>query len=364
MKCKKCKREIQKDFNLCPYCGLRLVPDATEIKVPEPKRLANGDYQGQPMYNGKRYTVTAPTLDEYKARAREIKRGNIPAPEPEYKPVILADVLNDFVEASRGTIRETTFFNYSRMARNRFPDAVDCDLEAIDWQKLVDRELKTCKPSTVFNAWAFVKAALKHAGYDVPKVKASKGKADTHYLDDTEIIKLMNAVRGDPLEPAVILLLHSLRRGELLALDVSDIYDGKIHVNKTMVRTEGGWEIVEQTKTETSTREIPVFCDRLYEVLPNSGRIYTKAPTYLTTQIKELCNRAGVTECTAHDLRRSFASLAYFLNVPERDIMQCGGWSSPKVMNECYILLYAKDSEKRIQPLKNYFKFTTEQSQG
>lgn len=363
MKCKKCKREVQKEFNFCPYCGYRFIPDATEIKVPEPKRLANGSYQGQPMYNGKRYTVTAPTLEEYKAKARDIKMGNVPVEQiPDDTPT-LSELVERYLADIGDDVRETTLYEYNNKLKNRFPDAMDCYVDTIDWQKLINRERRNCADSTVATSWGLIKAALTHFGYAVPDVKAPPLKSHkTHFLDDKEIIQLLEYVKGSKWEATIILLLHSLRREEVTALNVEDIYDGFIHVNKTMVDSGDGPHIVELTKTEKSRRDIPVFYDRLYEILPDTGRIYTFNHSYLARKVRSLCERAGVTECTAHDLRRSFASLAYSRGVPERRIMEYGGWSTPAVMHECYIRLYAKDSEKDAQPLKNYFNFTAMQS--
>ena len=362
MKCKRCKREIQKDFNICPYCGLRLIPDATEIRVPEPKRKADGSFSQQVMYNGKRYTVSAPTLEEYKAKARDIKLGNIPEEEErENSFVPLEDIIEAYISKKKdGVVQDSTMSFYRIALDNPLADVRLCSPEAIDWQQLVDYLSKHYSAQYLRNMWSMVMCALEYAGYPKPVVKLPKSsRSNRPFLDDEEIPKLLAAARGSKYELGIILALHSLRAQELCALDVEDIHDGFIHVNKCMMFDGSDYVLVNRTKTETSTREIPVLVDRLYEVVPPSGRACPYRPDAFTAAVRRLCVRVGVTKCTAHDLRRSFASLAYSLGIPERRIMKYGGWSNPSIMYDVYVKLYDKNSQKDAEPLRNYFNITS-----
>lgn len=337
----------------------RLIPDATEISVPEPRRKANGDFYAQVMYKGKRYPVSAPTLEEYKAKAREIKRGIIPQAETE--SVKMIDLFNGYIENRRGKISPRTISNYEHCVRKPLIPVNDLAPEAVDWQKFIDDSCETYAGDSVRLYWRFIRASLNMFGYPVPKVNLpKKAKKDT-ILDGDQIKILLEHIRGDDAEAAIILCLHSLRVSEALAVEVEDIYDDVIHVNKTFVKDEHErYRIEKRTKTETSTREIPVFIPRLYETLPTTGRVCHYYPSRFTEKVKTLCKTAGLPECTPHDLRRSFASLAYSLrDIPERRIMEYGGWSSPEIMHEAYVRLYARTSKTDAQPLKDYFNFTT-----
>ena len=358
MKCKKCKTELQPGWVLCPVCGKRIVPDATEITVPEPKRKADGSYSQQVMYHGRRYTVSAPTLEEYKQKARQIKLGVVPEKE-EYNFVSLEDIIEAYLRKKDGTVEDSTMSFYRIAMDNPLADVRLCSPEAINWQGLVDYLSRHYSPVYLSHVWNMVVNALDQAGYPVPVVQLPKvPKSKRPFLDDDEIPKLLAAARGSKYELGIILALHSLRAQEVCALDAEDIYDGFIHVNKCMMFNGSEYVLVNRTKTETSTREIPVLIDRLYEVVPPSGRACPYRPDAFSAAIKKLCVTAGVTRCTAHDLRRSFASLAYSLGVPERRIMRYGGWSNPGIMYDVYVKLYDKNSQKDAEPLKNYFNIT------
>ena len=362
MKCKKCKREIQKDFNLCPWCGLRLIPDATEIRVPEPKRKADGSYAHQVMYNGKRYNVVGATLEEYKANAREIKLGKIPESEQEAPFVRFADIVEAHLAKKQESIEESTAHYYNDILVNVLGDVGECDPEVIDWQVLVNMLSGQYSGGYIRGIWSLIKSALKDAGYPEPYVKLPKiGRSDRPFLDADEIPKLLDAIRGSKYEAGILLCLHSLRAGEVCALTAEDIYDGYIHVNKTMMITDNGYVLANRTKTETSTREVPVLIDRLYEVIPPAGRIVDYSPNSLSQAVKRACKIANITSCSAHDLRRSFASLCYSLGLKEKSIMKYGGWSNNRIMNDVYIKLSAKDALNDAEKLKNYFNFTAKE---
>lgn len=360
MKCKRCKREIQKDFNICPYCGLRLIPDATEIRVPEPKRKANGDYAQQVMYNGKRYMVIAPTLEEYKAKARAIKLGDLPEEEELYNFVPLEDIISDYIESKRDKIAARSIALYETFLRGALADVGECSPESVDWQKLIDGLAKKYAGGTVNVQWGLITRSLKRAGYPVPSVDLPKAGKKSTILDDDQIPILLEHIRGNEAECGILLCLHSLRRSEAYAITKEDVHDGFIHVNKAYVAdTNWQYHIEHKTKTEKSTRKIPVFIDRLYEVLPDVGTAVPFSIDHFRKTIRRLCAECGLPECTAHDLRRSFASLAYSRGIPERRIMEYGGWSTPQIMYDVYVRLYEKDSGKDAEPLKTYFNFTT-----
>jgi integrase len=53
-----------------------------------------------------------------------------------------------------------------------------------------------------------------------------------------------------------------------------------------------------------------------------------------------------------HGLRHSFASLSYFLGIPEAETMRLGGWSDPSVMRKIYTHLASTlktDARTRLQ---------------
>ena len=73
MKCKYCGNTVPDGSVFCNHCGERLArakaKAKTEISVPKPRQLKNGDWYAQMMVKGQVEYVTAPTEREYYAKA-------------------------------------------------------------------------------------------------------------------------------------------------------------------------------------------------------------------------------------------------------------------------------------------------------
>jgi len=119
-----------------------------------------------------------------------------------------------------------------------------------------------------------------------------------------------------------------MRVGEIGALYNSDIHDGYIHVERTITKTEIGFEIEESTKTAAGKRKIPLN-DTLRGILKSQRRI-NEVLDYKTTRIndrifkavkrglllehtcnrdiKKYCKAAGIEPFTMHAFRDTFAT--------------------------------------------------------
>ena len=69
----------------------------------------------------------------------------------------------------------------------------------------------------------------------------------------------------------------------------------------------------------------------------------TGNPNNLHQQINAVCKAADLPQVGCHGLRRSFASLAYFLGIPERELMREGGWADFETMHKKYVKLAEAD---------------------
>ena len=205
-------------------------------------------------------------------------------------------------------------------------------------------------------------SALKSVGIPKPSVNLpAVPKNELEWLDYEQIERLLKVVRGQRVELAVILALHSLRLSELLALTMDDIYDDSIHVRSARVRDKNNLCITKaMTKTAESTRTIHFLIPRIKEILPVSGRLVDYNQNSLYRAINRACREAQVPEVGVHGLRRSFASLAYHLGWSERSIMRVGGWSNINTMHNVYIKLAEKDVAADAAKMYDYYEFTTD----
>lgn len=331
------------------------------MAIPKPKQLSDGRWTAQMMVNGKRRSIYGATLEQYEINARAIKAQLISA-KNEPPRLTLGTVIDRYIASVANVLSPSTIRGYNYIRRGRFDNYMDKLIGEINWQQMISDEAKKYAPHTVKNAWGLVSASLSAAGESVPSVHLPKSvKKELPFLDYKQIQVFLEAVKGNPIEMAAILALHSLRRSELAALTVDDISNGYIHVNKASVMNDGNVFVSKPTtKTEASTRDIPIMIPRLLEIMPKKGKLVTISTTSLRDRINRICAANGLPLVGCHGLRRSFASLGYHLNWSERMVMQIGGWSTLQTVHSFYIKLYDVDRDESVKTMKDFYRFTTE----
>lgn len=91
-------------------------------------------------------------------------------------------------------------------------------------------------------------------------------------------------------------------------------------------------------KNITSRRSIPM-CDRLYKLLlseehVSNDRVVKVYPNIIERRVNKVCAANNLPLIGAHGLRHSFASLAYYLKIPEKVAMEIGGWANDTTMKK------------------------------
>lgn len=235
----------------------------------------------------------------------------------------------------------------------------------MDWQSYINEEAALCAPKTLKNAWGFIKSVLEENGIAAPKVTLPKLPVSEHkWLTPEQIIVFCKAIEGKSFEKEALFALHSLRRGELLALkwDDIDFKSDSFRVHAVIAQNEKN-EYVEKItpKTKKSNRVVPFMIPRLRQLLkdengPKGKRVSYQPPNGLWRKINDVCEANGLPKVGVHGLRHSFASLAYSLGFKEEECMRIGGWSDYKVMHEIYTHLAARDLNARVREMENFYK--------
>lgn len=359
MICKACKREIPEESIFCLHCGEKVVRSREkkkEVSVPKPRQLPSGTWFAQLTMDKKRYPVSANTKEEYYIKARALKSGLLETAKSSPKGT-LGQLLREYIDSNTHTLSPSTIRGYEIIFRNRFKDYINKPWAKIDFQHMVNAEAKIAAPKTVVNAWGLVSAALTAAGETPPKIKKPTVPAsDEDWLDFEQIKLFVATVRGTPVELAALLALHGLRRSELLDLTVEQITPDGIQIRGATVFDSSNKMVHKATnKNKTSRRTVPILIPRVLELLPQSGKAVTQHPSAIYRGIAAACKAADLPICSAHDLRRSFASLAYHLGWNEQTTMQVGGWADLQTINAVYRKLAAKDKNADIGKMQAFY---------
>lgn len=336
------------------------------MKVPTPRKLPSGNWFIQLRLDGVSIPITAETkascisiAETTKADFRAGKRTALKVP----RETTLQEACNQFIEANKATLSPSTVRSYTIYAKTRFNGYRSKKLPNIDWQDMIDKELVLASEKTVKNAWGLVKPALRHVGYPVPTVRLSPVPVnEIPFLQPEEIAPFCEAVKGRSYEIAALLELHGLRLSEVRGLDWSnvDLKKNVITVKGARVRGLDGDVMKSTNKNQTSTRPVPIMIPQLRDALKavpdKTGPVVNIKGGTLLDDIKRACKRAGVTVVSNHGLRHSFASLCYFLEIPQRQIQEWGGWGDTSVLNRIYIRLAASMESENQKTFSRFFQ--------
>lgn len=324
MKCKNCRRDLPENALYCCWCGDPQIKNKTDYKIPEPKQR-NGYFSGRVVINGHKVTITGKTKKEYFQNAQKAKSEKL---EIKQFPT-LEKAISNYIDSNSEVLSPSTIRGYDSYLRNRFKKYMPVKIDQIDYQVMLNEEAKTVSAKTVRNCWRLVTPSLEYAGFNAPKVNLPQvAEPKTDFLNHKEIIKFLQAVKGDKCELAALLALHSLRASELYALTPDDIKDGYINIRGSIVRDKTGkWVSKETNKNRLSTRRIPIVIPRIMDLLPESGQCVTLDRETVRQHLIKICKKAKLPIVSLHDLRRSFSSLGSYLLWQESNICAMGGWS-------------------------------------
>lgn len=337
------------------------------MKVPTPRKLPSGNYFIRLRLGGEDIGITAPTAKECLRQATFIKAEHLAGkrtPPSSSAVETLGEILDAYIAKSEPVLSPSTIRGYSQIRSERFQDYMYQLPEAIDFQAMINQEVKSKSAKTVKNAWGLVRSALADSGRPVPKVKLPQVPVkEIPFLQPDEIAPFCDAVRGDLAEIPILLELHGLRRSEAKGLDWKDIdlKRGTIRIHSSRVQGKNGDFVTKQTnKNRTSSRTIPIMIPQLHDALAavpeKKGPVVTIAENTMLRRTKWACQRAGVTVVGNHGLRHSFASLGYHLGLNERQLMELGGWADQGTMHRIYVRLAASSRTSALEKLTQFFK--------
>lgn len=336
------------------------------MKIPKAQKLPSGNWFIRLRLDGESIPITAATEAECKRKATLIKaehRSGVRVSHKTARELTLKEAEERYIADHKAVLSPSTLRSYEIYKEKRFADYQNKKLPDINYQAMINDELAGKSEKTVKNAWALVHAALGHVNYPVPSVKLAKVPVkEIPFLQPEEVLLFCDAIKGRNYEIAALLELHGLRLSEARGLtwDKIDLKRETITVQGATVRGSDGYVDKETNKNATSSRVVPIMIPQLLNALNavenKTGKVVKQAPQTLMDDIKRACERAGITVVGNHGLRHSFASLGYHLEIPERQLMEWGGWADFTTMHKIYIRLAASDRSKHQSRVADFFK--------
>lgn len=333
------------------------------MKTPKAEKLPSGAWRCRVFVDGVTYSITKGTEKEAVAAAMAVKAGVKRANKPEN--ITLRNAIDRYIKDRADILSPSTIRGYRTLQNNRFPSLMNMPVSKITTQavqRAVNADAKTVGAKTIKNALGLVSGVLGYYNIEIGKLTLPElQKVEKQIYTQEELRILLDAIRGTNVEVAVLFAAWlGLRRSEILGLrwDAIDYENGSIRVSEAVVPDENHKMVVKGTKTAASTRSVSCpqyILDVLRRTKRKGERIVTDHPETILRRLSAICERAGIPYIGLHALRHQNASTMLLLNVPDKYVMERGGWSNITTPKSVYQHTMKEGRTAADQAIDKYF---------
>lgn len=312
------------------------------------KKLPSGSYRvrisaGKDPKTGK-YVYKSFTADTAKEAERmayewEFNREKIEIVTSE---LTLEKAMLEFNESKKYVLSPSTVTDYESLRKNAFESIKHFKLSELTSavvQVWVNEQMPKVSPKTIFNRYSYLTSLLSQYAPDL-KLKVNlpkKKKAEYHIVTDEEMRILLKATEGTELGIAIRLAAFiPARRSEICAIcPRTDIKGNFITINKAMVQEPSRDWVIKQPKTFAGYRTVEMPPEIIKLIPKDADKAVNCHPDILYERFRNKMKELGL-NFRFHDLRHYGATFLHAQGVPDKYIMQRGGWSSAATLQNIY----------------------------
>lgn len=253
----------------------------------------------------------------------------------------VADAIDRYIRSRESVLSPSTVREYKRSQKRDFEAIAGYSVQNItseQIQRFINSLSTTRSPKTVKNIYGLLRSSLSAINPSkLYVVTLPQSKPTEYHIPTDEDVKKMLEIADPYMKKAIILAaVGTMRRGEISAIEYSDMRNNTIHVHADTVMDESGkWVVKSIPKTNSSDRYI-TFSESVIAQLGNGqGNIVPLNPQQISDRFFTIKKKLDV-ECRFHDLRHYAASIMHAIGVPDQYIMERGGWSSDSILKSVY----------------------------
>lgn len=333
------------------------------------KKLPSGNWRvlvyshTDPVTKKKRYeSFTADTRAEAEYLAAEFSRN-----KNEKRNAInltVRESMDRYIESKAAVLSPSTVRIYKKMAGAAFPAIRDVKLRNLTAEKIqsaVNEDAKEHAPKTVKNRHGLLSASLEmfYPDFKLRTTLPQKIKAELYIPTDTDVKALLKHVEGKSIEiPILLASAGSMRRSEIPALLPEDVTDLGVRVCRAMVRDEKNKWVIKQPKTNAGYRTVPLP-QEIIKKLKGRNPVCELNPGQITRYFQKAVEACGLPHFRFHDLRHYWASVLHALGIPDKYIMEYGGWNTDNVLKTVYQHTLADRKDDTKDKVINFFDALT-----
>ena len=253
--------------------------------------------------------------------------------------MLLKAAVESYIKSKEHVLAESTIIGYRKILRNNMEAIKLFPLSAINKtivQTWINELSADHSAKTVKNAYGLFSSTMDMFTDKRFKIKfKQENERAISIPSDEEVKSLISEADGDLKIAIYLAAFGGLRRGEICALEYSDVYDSYISISKSMGLTQNRtWE-TKAPKTASSNRKVflPEFLIKLLK--HKKGTLVDLHPNNITDQFGHLRDKLGMSY-RFHDLRHYYASINHALGIPDQYIMEMGGWKTDRTLKAVY----------------------------
>lgn len=316
------------------------------------EKLPSGSYRVRQQYNKKLFSVVV----DHKPSQKEAV---------ELLAELMKDVVVDkssfsaaadrYIELKANILSPRTIREYELLPK-RLPEWFQrmnvSQITADSVQQCINELAASCSPKTVRSLHGFISAVLKRArphlmlNTTLPKLQ----KKEPYIPKKEDLQAILKEAEGTQYSIPIRLACYGLRRGEICALEISDLdASDVIHITKDLVQDSSGNWIKKPPKTPGSVRDVPIDHE-LAEEIRKQGYIFQGFPGTISNFLARTQKKLGLEHFSIHKLRHLFSSILLDKGYDLKTIQELGGWQGSETVMKVYLhSLKLKDEEKRRQ---------------
>jgi integrase len=273
----------------------------------------------------------------------------------------VGDAYDRYIASKSSVLSPSTVREYKRSRKHDLPSLMPVrftDLTQELVQQAVNEAAKTHSAKSVRNMHGLLSAVL---GMYLPSFKLNttlpqRTKFEGFVPSDKEIQKLVSGIKDTEMEaPVLLAAFGSLRRSEICPLEDTDIVGTVVNVNKAMVQDENKQWVIKPPKTFSGYRKVELS-EFIISRLPKAkGRIVNLNPNQITSRFAHVLHRLGIPHFRFHDLRHYQASILLALGVPDKYVMERGGWKSETTLKKIYQHILSQKKDEVARQINHHF---------
>lgn len=336
------------------------------------KRLPSGNWRVQ-VYTGKdsegkrvyqSFTATTKKEAEFLAAEYVYKHKN-----QKREKLTFGEAADQYIESRQNILSPATIRGYRIMQRNAFPlllsTKIDRLLDGYLIQQQMNENAKKYSAKSMRNQLGFVTAVMGFFKYQIEEV-ALKPK-ENHSIPvptkaDAEKIMMLLKEAPEIECQALLAITCGLRQSEIAAITPEDIQGNVLLVHGARIPDEKNRLVYKETnKSEAGWRSVLMpdyLSHKMAQLCDNKreGEWLFGNPSSVLRAFKRLLISNGMPAYTMHSLRHCFAAIMHAQNVPDKYVMEMGGWSSDHVMKKVYQYTFEDETNKAKAVANQYFE--------